>query len=143
MSKIDEFLSRLSKVRKTGPETWTACCPSHEDKHPSLGVRLTADGTMLVICRSGMCDIDEIARAVGMELTDFFPEKLPAGKDFARPLRRPFPAADVLEALAFEADVLAVVAADIAAGKEISEGDRRRMLVCAQRIREARRITLG
>lgn len=143
MSKLDVFLSRLTKVRKTGPWTWTACCPSHEDKHPSLGVRLTADGTVLIRCYAQLCEIHEIARAVGMEVTDFFPEKLPQGKEAVPPVRRPFPAADVLEAVAGEADVLSIIAFDIAAGKTLGAEDLRRAELAAARLREGRRVALG
>jgi len=34
---------------------WTSCCPSHDDRHPSLSVRDTNDGRVLVRCHAG-CD---------------------------------------------------------------------------------------
>jgi len=36
--EIDHIVSRLERVRRTGPDSWVACCPAHEDRHPSLSV---------------------------------------------------------------------------------------------------------
>jgi len=36
---IENLLNRLTKV-KGGRGRWTACCPSHEDRSPSLAIKL-------------------------------------------------------------------------------------------------------
>ena len=33
----DTLLSRLDKVKLTGPDKWVARCPAHDDRGPSLG----------------------------------------------------------------------------------------------------------
>jgi len=35
--------------------TWTACCPAHEDRKPSLSIGSGKDGKVLVSCHAG-CD---------------------------------------------------------------------------------------
>lgn len=135
----DALLSRLGKVKRTGNGTWLACCPAHEDKSPSMSIRELEDGRVLVHCFAG-CGVEEILGAVALDFDALFP---PKPIEHAAPIRRPYPAADVLEALAFEMNLVALVAQDIAAGKDIIDRDLMRVQICAERIREARRLALG
>ena len=96
---------------------------------------------ILVKCFAG-CSAAEIVSAVGLELSDLFPEK-PRDVDFRGPVKRAFPAADVLEALAFEATVLEVAAGATARGEALSEEDRARVRLAGDRIREGRRYAIG
>lgn len=131
----DILLSRLDKVKRTGPGRWLACCPAHADKHPSLSIRETEDGRILVHDFSGGCSVAEIVAAVGLELSDLFP---PRNDDqHYRPERRPFPAADVLRAVAFEALVVSTAAASLLAGKPFGVADRERLIRAASRINAA------
>lgn len=136
---VESLLSRLEKVRKTGPQTWTAKCPAHQDKTPSLSVRELPDGMVLVHCHA-LCGIDRIAQALGIELDELFPEK---PSTWQSPQRRPFPAADVLECVSSEMAVLVVSARQVANGDALSESDQKRLLLAAERIEEARRLALG
>lgn len=45
---IDSLLSRLERVRRTGPNTWLASCPTREDKRPSMTIRELDDGRILI-----------------------------------------------------------------------------------------------
>ena len=65
----DVLLPRLEAVKETGPGRWCARCPAHDDKHPSLTVKETDDGTLLVRCWAG-CPASDIVAAAGMELSD-------------------------------------------------------------------------
>jgi len=85
MIHIEEFLSRLQKVRKTGAKTWMACCPSHNDKNPSMTVSEGTDGRILAHCFSQGCGIDDITAAIGLEVKDLMPENL--GYHRMKPLR--------------------------------------------------------
>jgi DNA primase len=51
--KVDAFLDKLTKVKRTGNGTWLACCPAHEDRSPSMSVRELDDGRVLVHCFAG------------------------------------------------------------------------------------------
>jgi len=73
MANIDEFLSRLQKVRATGKDRWQACCPAHDDKSPSFNVMVADDGKIIMKCHAG-CSVEAITAAMGMELSDLFPD---------------------------------------------------------------------
>ncbi len=69
---IDKLLPKLSKVKPGKAGEWTACCPSHDDKSPSLKITETPDGVVLLKCWAG-CTAAEIVAAVDLELRDLFP----------------------------------------------------------------------
>jgi CHC2 zinc finger len=100
-----ELISRLQKVRRTGKGTWTACCPAHQDKSPSLSIRETDDGRVLLHCFSG-CDVESILEAVGLTFDDLFP----GSHENRKSESRPFPASDVLRLIAKEALIVAATA---------------------------------
>lgn len=137
--KVDIVLSHLNKVRKTSKESWVACCPSHEDKSPSLTIRELDDGRVLLHCFAG-CSVEEVLASVGLTFDALFPEKL---VENAKPLRRPFPAGDVLEALASEALIVAVAASNIRQGMTLTDEDHERLWTAANRIEQARSLALG
>jgi hypothetical protein len=129
----DNLLQHLNKVKRTKPGNWLACCPAHDDKSPSLSVRELDDGRILVHCFSG-CSVEEILGAVGMTFSDLFPEKeIQHGK----PERRPFPAVDILKAIAFEALIVALAGSSLLAGHPFTEIDRARLMVAVGRIQSA------
>jgi hypothetical protein len=131
---VADILSRLDRVRKTGKDSWIACCPAHEDRSPSLTIRETDDGKTLLHCFTG-CSIHDIVAALGMDLSDLFPPR-PADHSI-KPNRRPFPAADILRAIAFEALVVVTAGTVILNGEPVSEGDRERLVVAVGRIQSA------
>ena len=71
---IDTVLAQLRDPKPT-KDGFRAHCPAHDDEHPSLDVTETADGTVLVKCRSSGCAFDAIATALGLEQRDFFPSE--------------------------------------------------------------------
>ena len=75
---LENLLSRLDKVRAHGRE-WEATCPAHDDRTPSLGIRETDDGTLLVKCRVG-CSTHDVLAAVGLTIADLYPEHLKKGR---------------------------------------------------------------
>lgn len=72
---IDDFLAHLDRPRKTS-RGWTAKCPSHQDRSPSLSIREGDDGRLLVRCFGG-CSAAEIVGAMGLSLKDLFPDEGP------------------------------------------------------------------
>ena len=72
MTTITLLLDRLDKV--TGRDgKYTARCPAHEDKTPSLSITEAEDGKVLIKCHAG-CPVEDIVGAVGLEVKDLFPE---------------------------------------------------------------------
>jgi putative DNA primase/helicase len=70
---IDRVLPRLKDVRpEGGPGSFVALCPAHEDRKPSLSVRIGGDGRVLCHCFAG-CTFDAVVAATGLEKKDFFP----------------------------------------------------------------------
>lgn len=137
---IDAILSRLEKVKRTGRGNWIACCPAHDDRSPSLTLHQAEDGRVLCRCWSG-CGFAEIVEAVGMGWEPWFPPK--SAHDALPPIRRPFPAGDVLEALADEAMVISVAAANVAHGVDLTNEDRERVWEANCRVQQAREVALG
>lgn len=129
----DGLLAKLDGVRRTGRETWLARCPAHDDRHPSLSLRETADGRVLLHCFAG-CAVAEIVAAVGLGLDDLFPAR-PSHR--GPPERRPFPAADVLRAVDREALLVAIAASRLGQGGTLTADDRARLLLAAARIHAA------
>ena len=98
MSAFDQVLQRARKVKRLGAHRALISCPAagHEDRHPSVTVTETPDGTVLMNCRSRGCDFAAMVDGLGMELKDFFPPRLDFAGDFRPPLRRETPAGDIL-----------------------------------------------
>lgn len=131
---VERLLDRLEAVKQTAPDRWLARCPGHGDRHPSLSIRETADGTVLLKCWSG-CGTDDVTAAVGLELRDLFPKvDRPGDAPHRQPGSRPWPAIDVLRCLAAEAAVAAIGAADLAAGRALNEADVSRLAAAARRL---------
>jgi DNA primase len=77
MTPVEKLILRLDKVKGRNG-SWTARCPAHADKGPSLAVREGDDGRVLLHCFAG-CETANVLGAIGMDMTDLFPpdEKRP------------------------------------------------------------------
>ena len=53
---------------------WTARCPAHDDRNPSLSISEGSDGKALILCRAG-CVTADVARAVGLTMADLMPSR--------------------------------------------------------------------
>jgi hypothetical protein len=84
--------------------------------------------------------VDAITAVVGVELHDLFP---PRPIEHAPRERRPFPPADVLEALADEAQILAVFITDLDFAVPLKQDDIDRARLAAERIAAGRSLALG
>ena len=85
----------------------------------------------------GGSSVDEICNAIGIELSDLFPDD---GKEY-KPQR--FNAHNVLVAMRQEVLIVALCAVDIVAGKNITEEDKDRVLLASQRLKEVYELCLG
>lgn len=137
---IEDILSRLNKVRKTGPNSWLACCPAHDDRSPSMTLSAKDDGHILAHCFTG-CSFDEIVGAVGLGWEPWFPEKHNPHEH--KSFRRPYPVADVFEAVVWEARVLSIIAMDMHMKQEIKDDDYKRLWIARDRLERAWEIANG
>lgn len=130
----ENLISRLENVKRTGAGRWQARCPAHDDRGPSLSVRELDDGRVLVHCFAG-CEVHSVLSAVGLSFDDLFPSR--DLEDHVKREGRPFPAADILRAIAFEALVVAVAGSAMLAGEPFNAFDRDRLFLAVSRIQAA------
>lgn len=137
---VTNLLSKLDKVKKTAPDQWIACCPAHDDKHPSLSVRETEDGTVLIKCWAG-CGAVDVLSAVELEFSDLFPNK--GWRKNGKRERQPFNQKDILRIMSREAFVVVLAASDLIEGKELSVEDMQRLQDASRRLSEAAEMAVG
>ena len=129
---IEILLSRLQKVRGRNG-SWTACCPAHADKNPSLAIR-EEGGKVLLHCFGG-CTPSDVVGALGMDMTDLFP---PKQQDYSKPQPKVrFYATDLLRAIHFESRIVAIAAMDMAKGRKLKDEDLARLQLAGERINTA------
>lgn len=136
---VEDFLSRLEKVKRTGKGSWLARCPAHMDKSPSLSVGVGDDGRILIRCFAE-CGAEAVVAAVGLEMSDLYPDK-PITGDRAPAMR--FPAADVLAAVADELMIIEVISCDLERGLPIKQDDYDRLHIAIGRVISAKEAALG
>ena len=129
----DKVLSHLTRVKRTAPGKWSACCPAHEDRSPSLAVRELDDGRVLVHCFGG-CSVESVLGAIGLDMTDLFPERVAAPGTGTAPQRLRLPASQAIEILERETMIVAVVGGDMVRKKDITEPDHRRLIQAVSRV---------
>lgn len=126
----DTLLARLEKVKRVGDGVWQACCPSHDDRSPSLRIRETDEGKILVKCFAG-CGAVDIVGAVGLTLEDLFPERL---DHHVKRERSPFSHREAMNAMAYEVTFLAACSVQLRKGVALSDKDHERLLQCSTRL---------
>lgn len=131
---IDQFLNKLDKVKSRGHNKWIACCPVHDDKSPSLAISLAEGDRLLFHCFGCGANGIEICKALDINPVELFPKYQ---VNYKRE-RVPFPADQILSALAHEATILELAANDMAHGKKVNE---QRVAVARDRITTA--VTYG
>jgi hypothetical protein len=85
---LDDLRGRLSGVRPNG-RGFQACCPTHDDRNPSLSVNPGRAGNVVMYCHAG-CDNRDIMAALGLEMSALFDEpKLKGAYSSTRTYRYP------------------------------------------------------
>ena len=132
MTPIETVLDRLEKVRKGRPGQWLARCPGHDDNSPSLSVRETPDGAVLLHCFCG-CETTDVVAAMGLEMTALFP---PNERPVSAPKRiaNLLTATQALELAAGEILLSALALTNHLAGITLTPTDTERLRIAAGRI---------
>ena len=74
MTPTETVLSALRDLGhnpKSTHDGWLCCCPAHEDRTPSLSIKVGDDGCALVHCHAG-CSIDSICEALKLTKAELF-----------------------------------------------------------------------
>jgi len=69
---LERVLARLHQVKPYGGG-YSAPCPAHQDRKPSLSIRTGDDGRVLLKCHAG-CPAEKIVAALGLRMRDLFPQ---------------------------------------------------------------------
>lgn len=138
-SPIETILSRLHSVKKTAPDKWTALCPAHDDRRPSLSIREAEDSKVLLKCWTG-CGAAEIVNALGLSMADLFPKADRNNIVGTGPMRQPFNYRDALTALAHEISVALIL---IERRGELDDEDLARLAIAQERVEDGLRAAGG
>jgi hypothetical protein len=137
------LLSRLDRVRQTGPGRWVACCPSHDStSKSSLAIRELPDGRVLLHDFGG-CSTEDVLGAVGLEMGDLFPERIdttPESKGDRRYRSRQhqrFDAASLIRVVHAEVLMAATIISRFLDGHDPDEVERAALWSAAGRIADA------
>jgi hypothetical protein len=136
MNPIENVLRRLESVRQRQTGQWSARCPAHDDRGPSLSIRETPDGAVLMHCFAG-CEAGAIAATIGIELSDLFPPRVSAGHE-PRRTASALTAGQALEVLSDEATLIAMEGTRIGKGFVPTSADLERIRRAAGRINHIR-----
>lgn len=114
------LLNRFGKVRQTGAGKWLACCPAHEDRSPSLSVKQTDDGKILLHCFGG-CSVTDIVAVINLQLADLMPER--QGYDRAKSRIPKFNKTELFDRVVFESIILRMAVSQLLSGVSLSKED--------------------
>jgi hypothetical protein len=132
MQPIEKVLSRLENPKQRRDGQWSARCPAHEDKNPSLSVCETENGSVLAKCFAG-CSFERIFACLDLDISEAFPPRNKSGRE-PRQTPRLITASQALEILNTEANFVAVCGNNLAHGLTLNKADLERLNKSAGRI---------
>ena len=141
IAPLDRVLAKLDKVRRRQSGQWSACCPAHSDRGPSLSIRETPGGAVLLHCFAG-CTVEAVVASIGIDLPDLYPPRTPSGREPNR-IPRLLTDRQALELLENEASQIVIALANFANGIALSEADLTRTFTAAGRISWLRSECMG
>ena len=71
---VGVVLQHLAGIKRVSPTQWSARCPAHPDRDPSLTVAQGDDGSALVKCQAG-CETWAVLAAIDVRIADLFPRQ--------------------------------------------------------------------
>ncbi len=122
-SKLNLFLSRLDGVKTNGSFKWLARCPAHNDRSPSLAIKLV-DDRILIHCFAG-CSVHAVLDAVGLDMADLFPDRI-ANPGASKSKAQRFSPYELFPLLIQEALILALAFDAVVSGDALADTDRQR-----------------
>ncbi len=132
MTDYHAIFQNLELLRQRGDGKWSARCPAHDDRGPSLSIEL-ADDRILLHCFAG-CQVESICEALGCRVGDLFLNELtPQERARVRYVKN---RAQVLREVRMETTVMALLQ-DTATP---SQADRERGALATRRLAAAAKI---
>lgn len=132
---VEKILNKLNKVKRTSNNTWLACCPAHDDKTPSLSIKDTGEGKLMLRCFAG-CETIDVLGAIGLDWEDVMPPKQPLEKiETVKSQKHTLYATDALRVLKIESQIIVMAAFDIQKGRQIKEAEMARITLAMERIK--------
>lgn len=135
---LHNVLSRLQRVRQTGPGRYVASCPVPDhgqgkgDRNPSFIIWERPDGSVGIKCFGG-CGFHESVAAMGLQVRDLYPRReTPANSN--RPGLPAWKRRKLQEAAEHERLIRRVALADLKAGRVLPEADIQRAELAQQRL---------
>lgn len=130
MTNVNMILDRLDKLKANGKNKWTACCPAHNDKSPSLSIK--DDGERILIhCFAG-CSNEDVVAAIGLNFSDLFAD---SRKDYDLKKRRKKGYRAVIES---ETLFLKMAKSNVEHGFVMTADDQKRIELAMSHIKQAR-----
>ena len=143
MSNIDTVLNALSGVKNMGKGKFSALCPVHNEKTPSLRITELEGERIIMHCFGCGANGVQVIDALGLDMATLFPPKPDNERGGYRRERVPFPAFDILKAMVHEATIIMLAAGDVLDGRKISEPDYARIELARNRISSAVQCAKG
>jgi hypothetical protein len=125
---VEELLAKLDKVKSTGNRKWTACCPVHGDKNPSMSIKEERDGKVLCYCFACGAKGVDVVGAVGLPVAVLF------GEESELPDRSAWRKQKLLEEKASDELFLRIYSSWQEAGKRIPWADQKRYKIAINRL---------
>lgn len=129
---VAELVDRLDKVRGGRDGQYQARCPAHQDRGPSLSVKDTGDGRILLHCFAG-CETENVLAAIGLSFSDVMPERIGDKHSFAPFIDR----RRIVAVLAHELTVAQII---LERSWGASTEDNDRLAEVSRRIRQAQQV---
>ena len=136
------LLGCLDGVIRTGEGRWSARCPAHDDRSPSLSVRIDGD-QLLFHCHAG-CAPEDVLAAVGLSWSDLYVDRWEAAyriacAEGAHRARREKQRRELVNGIDVEVErmILRIAASDLRAGRSLTIEDRGRVEVARLRVEAA------
>ena len=136
---MTDILEHFDRVKQTGPDSWMVLNPLRPEQRTNSTSIRRVDDRWLIHDFAGE-DTVELLAAVGLTLSDLYDKPLDHHRLPVRDRRHRHAAAEALRSMAHEALVVVVAADNVAAGRDLDDQDRARLLLAADRIRTAREV---
>lgn len=120
-----QVLAALNKVRSTGKDKWCALCPCHDEKTPSLNIKVATNGHVMIYCFGCGANGLDVYKQLGLNLDELFG---------GRKLESTYIPQQIRDSYSLEKMVVMIYQSDIDNRKYITWKDQKRNRLAVARI---------